>query len=84
VAEPIDAWMQELRNALSSERRLRRTRIVDEARDHLHSSADELERRGMSRREAEANAVAQLGDPRRFAREFSSPARQEWLVDAAA
>jgi hypothetical protein len=84
VAEPIDAWMQQLRDALASERRLRRTRIVDEARDHLHSSADELERRGISRREAETRAVAQLGDPRRFAREFSPPARQDWLVDATA
>jgi hypothetical protein len=59
--------MQELRDALTSERRLRKTRIVDEACDHLHSSAAELEQRGMSRREAEAKAVAQLGDPRRFA-----------------
>jgi hypothetical protein len=84
VAEPIDAWMQELRDALASERRLRKTRIVDEACDHLHSSAAELEQRGMSRREAEAKAVAQLGDPRRFAREFSPPARQDWLVEAAA
>lgn len=84
MAEPIDAWMQELRDALTSERRLRKTRIVDEARDHLHSSADELKQRGMSRREAEAKAVAQLGDPRRFARDFSPPARLDWLVDAAA
>jgi hypothetical protein len=38
----------------------------------------------MSRREAEAKAVAQLGDPGRFAREFSPPARRDWLVDAAA
>ena len=84
MAEPIDAWMQQLRDALASERRLRKTRIVDEARDHLHSSANELEQQGMSRREAEAKAVAQLGDPRRFAREFSPPARQDWLVDATA
>jgi hypothetical protein len=84
VAEPIDAWMLELRAALASERRLRKTRIIDEARDHLHSSADELEQSGMSRREAEAKAVSQLGDPRRFAREFSPPARRDWLVDAAA
>ena len=84
MAEPIDVWMHELRDALASERRLRETRIVDEARDHLHSSADELEQRGMSRREAEAKAVAQLGDPRRFAREFSPPARLDWLVDATA
>jgi HAAS len=84
VAEPIDAWMQQLRDALASEPRLRKTRIVDEARDHLHSSADELEQRGMSRRDAEAKAVGQLGDPRRFAREFSAPARLDWLVDATA
>jgi hypothetical protein len=84
VAEPIDAWMQQLRVALTSERRLRKTRIVGEARDHLHSSADELEQQGMSCREAEAKAVAQLGDPRRFAREFSPPARLDWLVDATA
>jgi hypothetical protein len=71
VVDPIDAWVQDLRDALTSERRLRKTRIVDEARDHLQSSADELEQEGMSRREAEARAVAQLGDPRRFVREFS-------------
>jgi hypothetical protein len=84
VAEPIDAWMQQLQDALASEPRLRKTRIVDELRDHLHSSADELEQQGMSRREAEAKALAQLGDPRRFAREFSPPARLDWLVDATA
>jgi hypothetical protein len=84
VAEPIEAWMQQLRDALTSERRLRKTRIVDEASDHLRSSADELEEQGMSRREAEAKAVAQLGDPRRFAREFSAPARLDWLVDTTA
>ena len=84
MAEPIGAWMQQLRDALSSERRLRETRIVDEARDHLHSAADELEEQGMSRHEAEAKAVDQLGDPRRFAREFSPPARLDWLVDATA
>jgi hypothetical protein len=84
VAEPIDAWIQQLHDALTAERRLRKTRIVDEARDHLRSSADQLEQRGMSRREAETKAVAQLGDPRRFAREFSPPARQDWLVDATA
>jgi hypothetical protein len=84
VAEPIDVWMQRLRDALASERRLRKTRIADEARDHLYSSADELEQRGMARLEAEARAVAQLGDPRRFAREFSPPARLDWLVDATA
>ena len=84
MAEPIDAWMQQLRHALTSERRLRKTRIVDEAHDHLHLSAEQLEQRGMSRRDAEAKAVAQLGDPRRFAREFSPPARRDWLVDATA
>jgi hypothetical protein len=84
VAEPIDAWMQQLRDALTSERRLRKTRIVDEASDHLHSSADELEQQGVSRHDAEAKAVAQLGDPRRFAREFSPPARLDWLVDGTA
>jgi hypothetical protein len=76
--------MQQLRDALALERRLRMTRIVDEARDHLDSSAHELEQQGMSRREAETKAVAQLGDPRRFAREFSPPARLDWLVDATA
>jgi hypothetical protein len=84
VAEPIEAWTQQVRDALTSERRLRRSRIVDEALDHLHSSADELEQQGMSRRDAEAKAVAQLGDPRRFARQFSPPARPDWLVDATA
>ena len=84
MAEPLDAWMQQLRDALTSDLRLRRSRIVDEALDHLHSSADALEQQGMSRHEAEAKAVAQLGDPRRFAREFSPPGRLDWLVDATA
>jgi hypothetical protein len=74
--------MQQLRDALNSELRLRKTRIIGEAGDHLHSSADELEQQGMPRRATEAEAVAQLGDPRRFAREFSPPARLDWLVDA--
>jgi hypothetical protein len=84
VAEPIDDWLQELRPVLSSERRLRQTRIVDEARDHLDSAADELERRGVPRRDAEARAVAELGDPRAFARAFSPPTRRDWLVDTTA
>jgi hypothetical protein len=58
--------------------------IVDEARDHLDSSAEVLVQQGMSRRDAETKAVAHLGDPRRFAREFSPPARQDWFVDATA
>jgi hypothetical protein len=67
VAEPIKRWLQELRDALASERRLRKTRIIAEVGDHLSSSADEFERQGMPRQEAEAKAVAQLGSPRSFA-----------------
>jgi hypothetical protein len=84
VAEPINGWLQELDDALTSERRLRRTRIIGEARDHLRSSADELEREGMSRRDAEQRAVSKLGDPRSFARGFSQPTTRDWLIDATA
>jgi hypothetical protein len=84
VAEPIKEWLQDLRAALTSERRLRRTRIIAEARDHLRSSAEEFEREGMSRLEAEERAVTRLGDPRSFAREFSSPTTRDWLVDTVA
>ena len=84
MAEPINDWLEELADALRSERRLRRTRIIAEARDHLCASADELERDGMSRREAEQNAVAKLGDPRNFAGAFSQPRATDWIVDTTA
>jgi hypothetical protein len=84
VAEPIKRWLQELRDALASERRLRKTRIIAEVGDHLSSSADEFERQGMPRQEAEAKAVAQLGSPRSFAEAFSPPTRRDWLIDATA
>jgi hypothetical protein len=84
VAESINEWLQDLGDALASERRLRRGRILDEARDHLLSSADDFQQQGMSRHEAEARAVALLGDPRSFARGFSQPTWRDWLVDATA
>jgi hypothetical protein len=84
VAEPINEWLQELRAALTSDRRLRKTRIIAEAGDHLSSSADEFEREGMSRHEAEQRAVSKLGDPGRFAREFSPPTTRDWLIDTTA
>jgi hypothetical protein len=83
VAESINEWLQELGEALTSERRLRTSRIIAEARDHLRSSAEELEREGMPHHEAEQKAVAKLGDPRDFARGFSPPTTRDWLVDAA-
>jgi hypothetical protein len=84
VAEPINEWLKELDEALTSERRLRRTRIIGEARDHLRSSADELERKGMSRHEAEERAASRLGDPRSFAQGFSQATTRDWLIDTTA
>jgi hypothetical protein len=84
MAEPIDAWLRALREAVTSDRRLRRTRIVDEARDYLRSTADELEREGLPRAEAEAEAVARLDSPRSFAAGFARPAARDWLVDTTA
>jgi hypothetical protein len=84
MAESIDAWLRELREAVTSDPRLRRTRIVVEARDHLCSTADELEREGIPRAEAEAQAVARLGSPRSFAAGFARPAARDRLVDATA
>jgi hypothetical protein len=84
MGDAIDAWLRELRHALNSERRLRGMRILDEARDHLHSSSDVLEKRGMSRHEADVRAVAQFGEPAGFARDFSPPVRRDWLVDTTA
>jgi hypothetical protein len=50
----------------------------------LRASADELERRGLPRHEAEATAVERLGAPRSFAQGFSRPTWRDWLIDAIA
>jgi hypothetical protein len=42
VAEPIQGWLQQLRAALTSERRLRRTRIVEDVCHHRSYSDFEL------------------------------------------
>jgi hypothetical protein len=84
VAEPINEWLQDLADALASERRLRRGRIVEEARDHLRSAAESFEQQGMSRHEAEAKAVTLLGEPAGFARGFSRATWRDWVVDAIA
>ncbi|WP_460835885.1 hypothetical protein [Nocardioides hungaricus] len=84
MAGPIDAWLGELDGALASRRRLRDGRIRDEALDHLRLAADRFERGGLARSEAEARAVAQLGDPYIFAAGFAAPRRRDHLVDLTA
>jgi hypothetical protein len=60
VTTPIAEFLQALDRQLRAERRLRRARIVTEVRDHLSSTADDLERSGLPRIDAERLAVCLL------------------------
>lgn len=60
--EPIESYLDDLLTRLTgSPRRVRR--MLAEAEEHLRSTADGLEARGMARAEAEAEAVRRFGSP---------------------
>lgn len=57
---PIEDYLDELLRRTRADARTTR-RLLDEASDHLHAAASELQAGGMSRREAEAAAVSRFG-----------------------
>src|SRR5436309_14814828 len=57
---PIDDHLDELLRRTRADARTTR-RLLDEASDHLHAAAAELRAGGMSREEAEAEAVRRFG-----------------------
>lgn len=57
---PIDDYLDELLRRCRADVRTTR-RLLDEASDHLHAAAAELEANGMSRVDAEAEAVHRFG-----------------------
>ncbi|HEX3335646.1 MAG TPA: permease prefix domain 1-containing protein [Jatrophihabitans sp.] len=57
---PIDDYLDELLRRTRADARTTR-RLLDEASDHLHATATELQASGMSRQEAETEAVRRFG-----------------------
>ena len=57
---PIEDYLDELLRRTRADARTTR-RLLDEAGDHLYSAADELGRAGLSRADAEAEAVRRFG-----------------------
>lgn len=60
TATPIEDYLDDLLRRTRADARTTR-RLLDEAGDHLRATADELEATGMSRSEAEAEAVRRFG-----------------------
>ena len=67
---PIEDYLDELLRRTRSDARMTR-RLLDEASDHLHAAAAELQARGMSRPEAETEAVRLFGPVTPIARATS-------------
>jgi hypothetical protein len=61
VNEPIEDYLDGLYGQLRTDPRSAR-RMLDEAADHLHGAAAEFEEQGMTRVEAEREAVRRFGD----------------------
>ncbi|MBD0349218.1 MAG: hypothetical protein ICV59_08700 [Thermoleophilia bacterium] len=78
----IEPFLRQLADALPGDRRARR-RILVEVEDHLRTAAAEAERRGLSRDEAEAEAVRRFGDVRTVAAGFGPLALATALRRAA-
>lgn len=69
-AAPIEDYLDELLRRTHADARTTR-RLLDEASDHLHAAATDLEASGVSRRQAEAEAVRRFGPPAPVARAAS-------------
>lgn len=67
MSEPIEQYLDELYAQLRTDPRSAR-RLLDEAADHLHGAAEELEQQGVPRLEAEREAVRRFGASARIAR----------------
>src|SRR5579875_1108338 len=59
---PIEDYLDDLLRRAHADPRTTR-RLLDEASDHLHTAAGELELSGMGRTQAEREAVRRLGPP---------------------
>jgi hypothetical protein len=57
---PIEDYLDELLRRIRADARTTR-RLLEEAADHLHATADDLQRQGMTRLEAETDAVLRFG-----------------------
>jgi hypothetical protein len=64
---PIEDYLDELLGRTRADARTAR-RLLDEAADHLHATADDLQRGGLTRAQAEAEAVRRFGPVRPIAR----------------
>jgi HAAS domain-containing protein len=82
VTTPIAEFLRALDRDLRAERRLRRARIITEVRDHLTSTADDLERSGLPRVDAERLAVERFGEPGDIAGRFPSRTVRATLVES--
>lgn len=80
MAEPrlIDAYLNELRFSISKLDDL--DDIITEVADHLELTADHLVAAGMSRHDAEAQALARFGSPALVARVFAEEAKRGGAV----
>jgi hypothetical protein len=81
VTTPIAEFLRGLDRELRAERRLRRARIITEVRDHLTSTADDLERSGLPGVDAERLAVERFGEPGDIAGRFPSRTVRATLVE---
>ena len=67
MSEPIEEYLDGLYGQLRTDPRSAR-RMLDEAADHLHGAAGEFEEQGMTRLEAEREAVRRFGESAPIAR----------------
>ncbi len=82
MTEPIEQYLDELYLHLRTDPRSAR-RLLDEAADHLHGAADELEAGGMARLEAEREAVRRFGAGAPLARADAQRTFAGLLADTA-
>ena len=69
-ATPIEDYLDDLVRSVRADPRATR-RLLDEANDHLVTTADELQATGLARVDAEREAVRRLGSSRDLARDAS-------------
>jgi len=80
MSEPIEDYLDGLYAQLRTDPRSAR-RLLDEAADHLHGAAADFEEQGMSRLEAEREAVLRFGASEPIARADAGPTFAALLFD---